>query len=89
MMSMAKRNSNTEEKWMAQVGIESALTGSECITNGREITVSSGKFPAPNKNGECAWNPNPVPSAHATAKRITPIPPIILGAIPNFDPDFV
>ena len=32
MMSIAKRNSNTEEKWIAQVGIERALTGSECIT---------------------------------------------------------
>ena len=37
MMSMANRNSNTEEKWMAQVGMERALTGSECKTGGERI----------------------------------------------------
>lgn len=32
MRSMAKRNSKTEEKWIAHVGMERALIGSECIT---------------------------------------------------------
>ena len=32
MISMAKRNSKTDEKWIAQVGIESEFTGSLCVT---------------------------------------------------------
>lgn len=87
MMSIANKNSMTEEQWIAQVGMERALIGSECMTKGKLATVSSGKFPIPNKKGEWTSKPRPAPVEHAAAKRRAPTMPMILGVLPNLDPD--
>ena len=65
---MAIKYSMTEEKWIPQVGIESALSGSLWVTHGREVVRLSLKSPTPKRKGECASKPREGPVAQATAK---------------------
>ena len=71
---------------MAQVGIERAFSGSECMTNGRLVTVSVGRFPIPYKNAECPSKPSLVPNAHVAANANAIPPATNLGVLPYFDP---
>jgi len=65
---MAIKYSMTEEKWMAQVGIESAFSGWLWVTQGSEVVRPVPKSPTPKRNGECASTPREGPVAQATAK---------------------
>lgn len=74
---MAKTYSITELKWIAHVGIDKALSGSLCVTNGKDSTTSDGKFPRPYKNAEWPSKPSDGPVA-IKKKNTAAIPSAIL-----------
>ena len=60
------------------------------VPKGKLITVSSGKLPTPNKNGECTSNPKLLPNEHAAANAKVTTPAMTLGVhFPYFDPSVV
>ena len=70
MVAIANSHSKTEEKWIAQVGMERALEGSGCIPGGREDTRVEPRSPRPNRKGEWTEKPREVPPKQK-AKKVT------------------
>ena len=62
---IAIKYSITEEKWIAQVGIERAFSGSMWLTQGKEKTADSERPPAPKRKGEWTSKPSDGPKAIA------------------------
>ena len=53
---------------MAQVGMERALAGSVCVTNGNVEDMEAGRSPIPRRKAECSWKPRVGPIAIVAMK---------------------